>query len=170
MILIGTFVVSFAVLEFGPGVAAGAMALARNGFQPAVQRTSQLLASESGALFPEEQAAAERTAAMQKLPWDSWAQYPKTLLNGREYAKIGDRLYTEHAVQRMLPSGLTAGNIANGGRSMSPTFVEEVIQRGMKTTGIRDGVLRTFHRLGTAEVITEAGGKVVVTVNPFKIK
>lgn len=166
MILVGTFVASFAVLELGPGVAAGALALARNGFQPAAQRTSQLLTSESGAIFPKEQAAAERTATMQKLPWNSWAQYPKTLLNGQEYAKIGERLYTRHAIDHMMPRGLNIGAAVEG-RGMSPTFVEDVIQRGTQSVEATDGIERTVYSLGTAKVITEQGGRLVVSINPF---
>jgi hypothetical protein len=31
--------------------------------------------------------------------------YAKVFFNGREYAQIGTRLYTEHAVQAFMPSG-----------------------------------------------------------------
>jgi len=40
-----------------------------------------------------------------KLWWGFWKDYAKVKLNGREYAQIGTRLYTEHAVERFLPSG-----------------------------------------------------------------
>lgn len=169
-VLIGTPVVIAALVYGGPiawRAIAPAAARALRGGQQSFQRVAT---SQAGAILPEEQAAGQRVSAMQKLPWNSWAQYPKELVNGREYAKTGGRLYTEHAVERMLPSGLTAGNAVDGGRSMSPTFVEDVIVRGMQTTDVRNGVLRTFHRLGTTEVITEDGGKIVVTVNPFKFK
>jgi len=115
--------------------------------------------------MPEEAPAAQEAAGMKQLPWTSWAEYPKTIYNGREYAEIGKRLYTSHAVERMLPSGLTGGTV---GRSISPTFVDEIIEKGTTSTAVRDGVTRTLHQLGTAEVITEEGGRIVVTVNPFK--
>ena len=47
------------------------------------------------------------------LPWGSWADYPKVNIGGKEYAEIGNRYYTEHAVERMTPHGLTTN-----GRSM----------------------------------------------------
>ena len=53
---------------------------------------------------------------------------------GREYAEIGSRLYTEHAVERMLPSGM-------GGRSIAPAFVEEAIATGSTTTRVVGGAM-----------------------------
>ena len=103
-----------------------------------------------------------------KLPWNSWANLPKVVENGKEYAKIGDRLYTGHAVDRTLPSGL--GHPAGGagpGRSISPTFVEDVIRNGSQTRITVDGVPRIVHTSGTVKVVTEQGGRIVITVNPF---
>jgi RHS repeat-associated protein len=93
------------------------------------------------------------------LPWGSWADYPKVSVGGTEYAKIGDRLYTEHAVERMTPRGLTTN-----GRSISPEFVEEVITKGAQRPEVVNGVNRIVHSLGSVEVVTENGGKLVVTV------
>lgn len=59
-----------------------------------------------------------------KIPWTSWQNYPKVTRGGREYAQVGDRLYTHHAVDRLQPSGLGAPAGATGaGRSISPNFV-----------------------------------------------
>jgi len=71
--------------------------------------------------------------------WAFWSDYEKTVVNGEEYAKIGERLFTRHAVERMAPSGL--GKAAGGvvGRSISPNFVEEVISRGIATNFYKDG-------------------------------
>ncbi|MEA2408404.1 MAG: hypothetical protein QOE69_2523 [Thermoleophilaceae bacterium] len=84
---------------------------------------------------------------------------------GREYAKIGDRIYTRHAVDRTMPRGLTTH-----GRSMSPTNVEKVIRHGAMREEIVDGVTRQIYRAGTAEVVTKQGGKLVVTLNPRKYR
>ena len=43
---------------------------------------------------------------LKKLPWDSWQNYRKVTVDGRQYAQIGHRLYSQHAVDRMQPSGL----------------------------------------------------------------
>jgi RHS repeat-associated protein len=93
------------------------------------------------------------------LGWGSWGSYPKVIEGGKEYAEIGGRLYTYHVVERMMPRGLTTL-----GRSVSPTFVEEVIQTGTQSQKFVDGVLRTAHTSGSVSVITEDGGRIVVTV------
>lgn len=103
-----------------------------------------------------------------KLLWSSWSDYPKVVLDGKEYARIGDRLYTRHAVDRMLPSGLGAPAGTQGaGRSFAPNFIEQVIRDGTKQTELINGVERTHHILGKAKVVTERNGEIVVTVNPF---
>lgn len=159
--------VVFALVYGGPpawrAAAPTVTALLRGG-QQSIQRFAT---SEAGALFPEEQAASQRLSALQKLPWNSWAQYPKEVVSGREYAKIGERLYTQHAVQRMMPSSLTEGTLVKG-RGISPSFVEDIIVRGATQSRLVDGVPRTLHRLGAAEVVTENGGRLVISVNPYK--
>lgn len=109
----------------------------------------------------------------ERLLWTSWIAYPKVNEGGNEYAKIGNRLYTRHAVDRMQPSGLGAaagvGNDKSPGRSFPPNLVEEVIRNGsQRTVTTINGVARTIHSSGTAEVVTEQEGKIVVTVNPFR--
>jgi hypothetical protein len=108
-----------------------------------------------------------------KLPWGSWADYRKVMHEGKEYAKIGDRLYTEHAVSRMLPSSLGryASSCANTkeGMSISPTFVEHIIKNGTrKKVVLSPGVERIIYSSGSAEVYTEQGGRIVVTVNSLR--
>ena len=92
-----------------------------------------------------------------KLLWGFWKDYPKIQQAGRAYAQIGTRLYTEHAIGRMLPRGM-------GGRSIAPSFVEHVIATGSKSTQVVDGVARTVFTSGNVKVVTEQGGKVVVSV------
>lgn len=62
-----------------------------------------------------------------KALWGFWSDYDKVTVGGREYADINGRLYTQHAVERMAPSGY--GNAAGGvaGRSISPNYVEDVL-------------------------------------------
>ncbi len=109
--------------------------------------------------------------------WGFWRDYPKVNLNGREYAQIGTRLYTEHAVERSLPSGrrtianVPVANREGGGhmflekaRSIAPAFVEDVIRMGSKTQVIEDAELRTIHTLGDLEVVTTRDEKIVITI------
>jgi hypothetical protein len=94
-----------------------------------------------------------------KIPWGTWGDYAKVVRGDETYAQVGDRLYTRHAVERMMPRGLTTE-----GRSVSPNFVEDAIRTGTATSYEVDGVLRTMHTSGTLRVVTERGGSVVVTI------
>lgn len=99
-----------------------------------------------------------------KIPWTSWQNYPKVTQGGREYAQVGDRLYTRHAVDRMQPSGLGAPVGASGaGRSISPNYIEDVLTstRGVPAKGPL-GEPRLSYTSGTVQVITE--NNIVITV------
>jgi hypothetical protein len=107
--------------------------------------------------------------------WGYWKDYPKVRIGPREYAKIGNRLYTQHAVEYFQPSGRrTIGNVpvAKGegggflskGRGVPPTYVEEAILHGAARAQITGDVHRTIHILGDLEVVTEDNGRIVVTI------
>jgi hypothetical protein len=114
-----------------------------------------------------------------KIPWGKWSDYNKVTVNGREYAQVGDRLYTQHAVERMQPSGMrytseTAGGKVGAsrtieagqkdyGRSISPNFIEDVISNGkLIDSPIVNGVQRQVWKSGSVEVVTE--GNIVITI------
>ena len=96
--------------------------------------------------------------------WGSWSDYPKVTVGGREYADINGTLYTQHAVERMAPSGL--GNAAGGvsGRSISPNFVQDVLENPDTVTPVKgpNGEPRLSYVSGSVQVITENG--IVVTI------
>ncbi|MFB0533650.1 MAG: RHS repeat-associated core domain-containing protein, partial [Anaerolineae bacterium] len=100
-------------------------------------------------------------------PWLSWEQYEKVTIDGKVYAKVGTRLYTQHAVERTYPSGLGRAARPGGvpGRSVAPAFVEDVLTSPLASrtpvTGPH-GEVRISHVLGTLEVITE--GDIVITI------
>jgi hypothetical protein len=94
----------------------------------------------------------------------SWDDYAKATLGGREYAQVGARLYTWHAVERTMPRGLTTE-----GRSISPNYVEDAIRTGTRSDVTVDGVSRQIYRSGSVEVAIEQGGRVVVTVDPVQV-
>ncbi len=120
-----------------------------------------------GALTKAPTAAAKATQAANgagKIPWTSWQNYPKITQGGREYAQVGDRLYTRHAVDRMQPSGLGAPAGASGpGRSISPNYIEDVLgsTKGSPVKG-PNGEPRLSYTSGTVQVITE--NNIVITV------
>lgn len=102
-------------------------------------------------------------SATGRLLWTSWQNYPKVTVNGREYAQIGGRLYSDHAVARMQPRGLGApAGTVGAGRSVSPNFVEDVIRVAAPDAikGPR-GESRLSYVYGTVQVITEEDGTVV---------
>ena len=105
-----------------------------------------------------------RTGAL-KIPWLSWEQYPRVTIDGQEYARVGHRLYTRHAVERTYPSGLGTAVGGVRGRSVAPSYIEEVLTSAhttrMPVTGPR-GEARVSHVSGSLEVITE--GDIVITV------
>lgn len=108
----------------------------------------------------------------EKIPWGFWDDYTKVTFNGREYAQVGNRLYTRHAVDRMTPSGFgTAAGARAGegaGRSISLNSIEDVITTGTRTDVQVNGVTRSIYTSGSVEVVTEGSGQAVITINPFK--
>lgn len=100
-----------------------------------------------------------------KLLWNSWSNYEKVNINGRIYAKIGNRFYSRHAVDRMQLSGkrFTVGDAIKQagsveGRSVSLQFVEDIFS-SVAPTVQPSGNLSYF--LGTVEIITNPSGCVV---------
>lgn len=100
-------------------------------------------------------------------------------MDGKEYAKVGDRYYTRHAVDRTQPSGMRYSSTNDGnvrasritragekdyGRSISPNYVNDVINTGVKQEQIVNGVTRTAYTSGTVTVITENEGRIIVTI------
>jgi hypothetical protein len=102
--------------------------------------------------------------------WNSWRNLPKETHEGKEYARIGDRLYSQHAVDRMQPSGLgtPAGQLGEG-RSIAPRFVEDAIKTGVRRIEIQNGVEQSVIRSGNVEVITEQMDRVIVTVKYVRL-
>ena len=80
-----------------------------------------------------------------KYLWGFWDDFAKIVYKSKIYEKVGGRIYTKHAIERMVPSafGKAAGGTA--GRSVSTNIVEEVIKNGNRTTRLIGGVARTEH-------------------------
>ena len=118
-----------------------------------------------------------------KLLWGKWDDYKHITIDGNEYAEIGDRFYTRHAVARMQPSGMRYSNVSAGGRvkasriidageldygrSISPNYIEDIINRGTISTQQVKGVERTVYSSGSVDVITEQKGKIVITIKTY---
>jgi hypothetical protein len=113
---------------------------------------------------------------MADLFWGFWINYPKAWHNGKEYAVIGNRFYTKHAVTCFLPSGrrtiagFPRADQEGGGyafdpkaRSLSPENMEYVIVHGSKRLTVENGEPRTVHSSGDVEVVTTRDEKIVIT-------
>jgi hypothetical protein len=108
--------------------------------------------------------------------WGTWGDYEKVRIGTREYAMIGDRLYTRHAVDYFRPRGRRTiasvpsapgegGGALSTGRNISPTNVEFTILYGSKRYEWREGIRRTVHKSSEIEVVTEQDDKIVVTIS-----
>jgi RHS repeat-associated protein len=101
----------------------------------------------------------------QTLRWGFWDDLPKVTRGGREYAQIGDRLYTQHAVERMTPRGFGTAARPGGvaGRGIPPSVVDDVLANGVQTgTRTVNGAARVSTTLDNVTVVTE--GDIVITV------
>jgi filamentous hemagglutinin len=86
-------------------------------------------------------------------------------IGSQEYARVGNRLYTHHAVERTYPSSLGTAVGGVKGRSVAPGYIQEVLSSPGTTRIPVTGPLgeaRVSHVSGSLEVITE--GDIVITV------
>jgi RHS repeat-associated protein len=113
------------------------------------------------------------------LLWTHWNEYPKRTVDGQDYAVIGGRLYSKHAVDRMQPSGLRSrgngpdeGGSTGGmpqvyqaggdyGRGVSPSWIEHVIKN---SKGVPQENGKISHVVGTLQVIVSPEGRVVTVI------
>jgi hypothetical protein len=93
--------------------------------------------------------------------WGYYSDYPKTYRDGREWAVINGRLYSEHACERMAPSYLKQAGSRYDGRGVPPSYVEDAIRYGSGTDQ-EDGT--TLYRYGTLKVSVRNDNGAVVTV------
>lgn len=136
------------------------------------REAAQELATVKG-YFQKAQCPVAETAAsgnIDRLYWGRWNDYEHILVDGQEYAKIGERLYTKHAVERMQPSGNRYGtNIYqassaygnNYGRSVAPQYIEDVIR---STAPVIQENGNLSYISGTLQVITNSRGDVVTVI------
>ncbi|HXL19232.1 MAG TPA: hypothetical protein VN961_17090, partial [Streptosporangiaceae bacterium] len=140
---------------------AAAEAAARDAAAAAARAAARQAATSAGDRIA---ASAAGDAGAARATWGSWNDYSKVTIGGRQYADINGTLYSRHAVERMGPSGL--GNAAGGvaGRSISPNFVQDVLDNPDSVTPVKgpNGEPRLSYVSGSVQVITENG--IVVTI------
>ncbi len=111
-----------------------------------------------------------------KVLWGSWSDYKKINIDGQEYAQVGNRLYSKHAVNRMQPgrrrhssSGKTgglpeiyqAGTHGDYGRGVAPQYVEDAISSSKPILQQNENLSYTS---GSLQVITNQQGAVVTLI------
>jgi RHS repeat-associated protein len=120
----------------------------------------------------------------EEIIWTSWEEYPKVTIGGEEYAVIGSRLFTRHAVDRMQPSGYRSsayqgngGGSTGGypqvqqaggkpneydyGRSVPPKYIEDTIAA---SAGVKQPNGNIAHQAGSVTVILSPRGAVVTVM------
>jgi len=119
------------------------------------------------------------TTAESRLAWTAWSNYEKVVYKGQEYAQIGGRLYSQHAVERMQPSHLRAsrfqGNVGTTGghpqilqassrdygRGVAPAYVEAAIETSV---GVPQANGNISHMSGSLQVILSPDDTVVTVI------
>jgi hypothetical protein len=102
-----------------------------------------------------------------KINWGYWGGYEKVVQNGKEYAKVGEWLYTRHALENLYPSkmGRTPGHTSSHDPiGVSPNLINDVLNdKTIKVINVqKEGVDRAIHKAGDIEIVTE--GKVIITI------
>ncbi len=113
--------------------------------------------------------------APKRIPWTSWRNYEKVTVDGQEYAQVGDRLFSRHAVDRMQPSGLRGTTSGSGGmpqirqtgggydygRGVAPQYIEDAIA---SSRGVVQENGNISHTSGSVQVILNPKGAVVTVI------
>ena len=126
--------------------------------------------------------------SLHKIPWGRWSDYEKVAMNGKEYAKIGDFLYTEHAVNEFIPSYIQkatyrfSGHTGDVARGISPSYIQYALTDGVVNgttirvasgdtryaSLIKDGIVRdssyTVFATGSVDIIVDESNNTIVTV------
>jgi RHS repeat-associated protein len=102
----------------------------------------------------------------QSVSWGTWGYHVRygnvVTVEGRQYAVIGGRYYTRHAIDHMTPWGY-------GGRWCPPSVVEATIMNPNRITFGWHSPSRswrtTYHGSGV-DIVTEQHGRIIVTIIP----
>jgi TANFOR domain-containing protein len=89
--------------------------------------------------------------------WQFWSDYPKKVINGEEYAVVGNRYYSHEAVDAMTPVGYGAGKSGVVAQGVNPRTVEGIIQTEKE---VADGAKSYFDNFDVI-VVTEDNGSIV---------
>jgi RHS repeat-associated protein len=175
----------FSAKDYGPILADSSIPLDRR-IAAASLIIAGLYGARAGIQYANEAAsnpAIFKSFDVEKIAWLSWSEYPKVTVNGQEYAVVGGRLFSWHAVARMQPSGMRySGSGADSpsnkypqiqqaggpeefaytyGRSVAPQYVEDTIA---SSPGVLQANGNISHLSGSLRVILNKDGAVVTII------
>jgi hypothetical protein len=112
----------------------------------------------------EKSAAAEFNWHSIRPEWTSWDMLPKSAEG--EYAVVGGRKYSRHAIDNMMPSGFGRGPAMSDpwdrGFGVSPRIVEEAIRNGSPEHNSDGDSSKMNYRLGNVLVtVGNSDGRVI---------
>lgn len=90
--------------------------------------------------------------------WLLWSQYAKKVINGEEFAIVGNKYFSKSAVESMVPSGL-------GGAGIPPSAIEDVIANG---DSFIIGTQKRFDK-NAVFVLTENNASIVRSIRVNKV-
>lgn len=105
-----------------------------------------------------------------KILWGTWDDYAKVVVNEQDYAVVGQRLYSKHAVDRIQPSGssyrngskiISASGGGDYGRGVPPSYIEYVLS---SVSGVKQANGNYSYISGTLQVIINDFGAVVTVI------
>lgn len=87
--------------------------------------------------------------------WLLWSQYSKKVINGEEFAIVGNRYYSKAAVEAAVPSQF----------NLPPSVIEEAIISGKTFGKVENGVNQNVFDYDNLRIVTEGDGSIVRTVS-----
>jgi hypothetical protein len=85
--------------------------------------------------------------------WLLWSQYTKKIINGEEFAIVGNRYFSKSAIESMIPNGL-------GGSGIPPSVIDDIVTNGEKA--VFNG--KSYNSSLDAVIMTESNGTIVKSI------
>lgn len=98
--------------------------------------------------------------------WNSWDMLPKS--DEGDYALVGGRRYSRHAIDNMMPSGFGQGvamsDSGDKGLGISPRIVEETIRNGIKEASNDGDAQKLNYKLGNVLITVGVSDGRIISV------
>lgn len=90
-----------------------------------------------------------------------WGDYAKKVINGEEFAIVGNKYYSREAIDAVAPSGLGKGGGGVVGQGVPKKVVDDALENGE----IAVSSSKTYHSTLDVVVVTEGNGSIVRSVS-----